>query len=127
MQTTTNASRHPPLSDQNLAVLRSQNPSPEDLPFQKRILAELLQTVPAESQASIIQRTMLRYKAMKPASAAENEARFRLLATNAIAPRLQRKQHVSRKMLESMQESQRRQSIRQVLKNQLKQNSRVTA
>jgi hypothetical protein len=119
----TNENKPPFLSEEDLAVLQSQNPRSEDLPFQIRVLAKLLQTVPASSHAEMIRQTMLAWKkhlhkATTRSDAAGNEARFRLFALNAVKPQLQLR-HASPKVLRSIQEERRWKLLNAQLKKKL--------
>ena len=118
-----NQNQTPFLSEADLAVLQSQTPRLEDLPFQIRIMASLLQKVPENAHAQIIRQTMQSWtkhleETKTRSDDAGKEARFRLLALNAIKPRLQLR-HASPKVLRSIQEGRRRKLLNVELKAKL--------
>jgi len=118
-----NEPQTPVLSEADLAVLQSQTPRLEDLPFQIRVLARLLQKVPENAHPQIIRQTLQSWtkdlaETQARSSAAGNEARFRLLALNAVEPRLQLRR-ASPKLLRSIQEGRRRKLINAELKAKL--------
>ena len=118
-----NEKQTPFLSETDLAVLQSQTPRLEDLPFQIRVLARLLQKVPANAHAQIIRQTMQSWtkhldETTARSYATGNEARFRLLALNAVQPRLQLR-HASPEVLRGIQEGRRRKLLNAELKAKL--------
>jgi hypothetical protein len=86
-------------------------------------LARLLQKVPENAHPQIIRQTLQSWtkdlaETQARSSAAGNEARFRLLALNAVEPRLQLRR-ASPKLLRSIQEGRRRKLINAELKAKL--------